>query len=57
MWLTRVPLDNAERSATLYAPFVNFGLMCCWMFGALLPIALFALVSLLHRPPATIVTL
>ena len=40
MWQSRIPLDRAERSANVYAPFVSYGLIYCWMFGALVPLAL-----------------
>src|SRR5262245_45677185 len=47
MWGSRISLDHAERSANLYAPFISLGLIDCWMFGALIPVSLVTLVSLL----------
>ena len=47
MWDSRIPLDNVERSANLYAPLVNIGLINCWTFGALVPITLVGLASML----------
>jgi len=47
MWRSRIPLDHAERLANVYAPLVSIGLINCWMFGALIPIAVVTLVSLL----------
>jgi len=47
MWSSRILLDHAERSANVYAPLVNIGLIYCRMFGALIPLALVVLASLL----------
>jgi len=47
MWGSRIPLEHAERSANLYAPVVSVGLIYCWQFGALIPMVLVSLVSLL----------
>jgi hypothetical protein len=44
---SRIPLDHAERSANLYAPFVSLGLINCWAYGAVFPVMLVTLVSLL----------
>jgi hypothetical protein len=46
MWGSRIPLDHAERSANIYAPLVNIGLIFCWQFGAIIPLVSVGLVSL-----------
>ncbi|MBX9778545.1 MAG: hypothetical protein K2Y71_29580 [Xanthobacteraceae bacterium] len=52
MWGSRIPLDDVERTANLYTPFVNLSLIYCWMFGALIPIYSVTLVLLLLHEAA-----